>query len=65
MASNALAALEYVNEQGRPEFSVRAWVRDGKGVLFLPYQAEQDRSTQVADRNLDAAVGGAGRWGGR
>ena len=41
VASNAIAALEYVNAQKGPSFSVREWVRDGKGVLFLPYQAEQ------------------------
>ena len=41
MASNAIAALEYVSAQQGPSFSVREWVRDGKGVLFLPYQAEQ------------------------
>ena len=41
VASNAIAALEYVNAQQGPSFSVRQWVREGKGVLFLPYQAEQ------------------------
>ena len=41
VASNAIAALEYVNAQQGPSFSVREWVREGKGVLFLPYQAEQ------------------------
>ena len=29
VASNAIAALQYV------------WVREGRGVLFMPYQAEQ------------------------
>ncbi len=41
VASNAIAALEYVNAQRGESFSVREWVREGKGVLFLPYQAEQ------------------------
>ena len=41
VASNAIAALEYVNAQRGPGFSVREWVRTGRGVLFLPYQAEQ------------------------
>ncbi len=42
VASNAIAALEYVNAQdGHAAFSVRQWVRSGRGVLFLPYQAEQ------------------------
>jgi type IV secretory pathway TraG/TraD family ATPase VirD4 len=41
VAGSALAALEYVAAQrGRP-ISVRQWVRDGQGVLFLPYQATQ------------------------
>lgn len=46
VAVSALAPLDYVRTQnvglgqvGR--FSVRRWVREGKGVLFLPYQAEQ------------------------
>lgn len=41
VASNAVAALEYVNEQRGPSFSVREWVKEGRGVLFMPYQAEQ------------------------
>jgi type IV secretory pathway TraG/TraD family ATPase VirD4 len=40
-ASPALAALRYVKgERARP-LSVRQWVRDGSGVLFLPYTAGQ------------------------
>ena len=34
VASNAVAALLYVNEQRGQEFSVRQWVRKGRGVLF-------------------------------
>lgn len=35
------AALEHVREQSAREFSVREWVRAGRGVLFLPYRAGQ------------------------
>ena len=41
VAGNAIAALEYIDAQRGTEFSVREWVRSGKGVLFMPYQAEQ------------------------
>ena len=41
VASTAVAGLEYVNAQGGVPFSVRSWIRDGTGVLFMPYQAEQ------------------------
>jgi type IV secretory pathway TraG/TraD family ATPase VirD4 len=42
VATSAIAALEYVNAQeGGAAFSVRQWVRSGRGLLFLPYQAEQ------------------------
>lgn len=41
VTASAVAALEHVCAQrGRP-FSVRAWIRDGRGVLFLPYRATQ------------------------
>ena len=41
VAASAVAALEHLAVQrGRP-FSVRAWVRGGRGVLFLPYRAAQ------------------------
>jgi type IV secretory pathway TraG/TraD family ATPase VirD4 len=45
-ASPALAALKYVNKGhtnkgAEPALSVRRWVREGRGVLFLPYQASQ------------------------
>jgi type IV secretory pathway TraG/TraD family ATPase VirD4 len=33
--------LEYIRKQRAPLFSVKEWVRSGKGVLFLPYQADQ------------------------
>jgi type IV secretory pathway TraG/TraD family ATPase VirD4 len=38
---SAIAALEYVQSQRAMAFSVRAWVRSGRGVLFIPYQAGQ------------------------
>ena len=37
----ALTALDYLAEQKGPPISVRDWVRTGRGVLFLPYQADQ------------------------
>jgi type IV secretory pathway TraG/TraD family ATPase VirD4 len=41
VAASAVAALEHLaNQRGRP-FSVRGWVRSGRGVLFLPYRASQ------------------------
>lgn len=41
VAASALAALEYVQHQRAAGLSVRRWVRQGHGVLFLPYQAGQ------------------------
>ncbi len=42
VAGSALAALEHVAAQrSGARFSVRQWVRDGRGVLFLPYRATQ------------------------
>jgi type IV secretory pathway TraG/TraD family ATPase VirD4 len=41
VTASAVAALEHLAlQRGRP-FSVRAWVRGGRGVLFLPYRAAQ------------------------
>jgi hypothetical protein len=37
----SLTALDYLAEQTGPPISVRHWVRTGRGVLFLPYQADQ------------------------
>ena len=36
-----IKCLDYIREQTGALFSVREWVRSGKGVLFLPYQADQ------------------------
>jgi type IV secretory pathway TraG/TraD family ATPase VirD4 len=41
VAISAIAALEYVQAQRAKPFSVREWVKSGKGVLFIPYQATQ------------------------
>jgi type IV secretory pathway TraG/TraD family ATPase VirD4 len=38
---SAIAALEYITAQRAISFSVREWVRSGRGVLFIPYQAAQ------------------------
>ena len=41
VTASAVAALEHLQAQrGRP-FSVRSWVRSGRGVLFMPYRASQ------------------------
>ena len=37
----SLTALDYLATQAGPSVSVRDWVRTGRGVLFLPYQADQ------------------------
>ena len=41
VAGSAAAALEYVHARRARAFSVRNWVDDGRGALFLPYQASQ------------------------
>ncbi|MGH8134541.1 MAG: type IV secretion system DNA-binding domain-containing protein, partial [Steroidobacteraceae bacterium] len=41
VAVSAIAALEHVQAQRARAFSVRAWVRRGNGVLFIPYRAAQ------------------------
>jgi type IV secretory pathway TraG/TraD family ATPase VirD4 len=42
VASTNLAAFEHIAEQSAAPFSVRQWVRGGKGrALFLPYSASQ------------------------
>ena len=41
VTASAVAAFEHLAAQrGRP-FSVRTWVRQGRGVLFMPYRASQ------------------------
>jgi type IV secretory pathway TraG/TraD family ATPase VirD4 len=41
VAVSAAAALEYVQAQRAAPFSVRTWIREGRGVLFIPYRASQ------------------------
>lgn len=41
VAGSAAAALAYIKDQRALSFSVRNWVRSGRGVLFIPYQASQ------------------------
>jgi len=41
VAGSAASALEHVQAQRTRAFSVRDWVGNGRGVLFLPYQASQ------------------------
>src|ERR1700730_15075920 len=41
ITGSAIGALEYVHAQRAAAFSVREWVRSGRGVLFIPYQATQ------------------------
>ena len=41
VAVSAAAALEHLCAQRARAFSVRQWVRGGRGALFLPYQAGQ------------------------
>jgi len=38
---SAVSALKYVQEQRGRAFSIRDWVRRGRGVLFIPYDAGQ------------------------
>jgi type IV secretory pathway TraG/TraD family ATPase VirD4 len=38
---SAIAALEHVKSQRAAPFSVRQWIRAGRGVLFIPYRAGQ------------------------
>ena len=37
----AVKSLDFIRAQQGKLFSVREWVKEGKGVLFLPYQADQ------------------------
>jgi len=36
-----MAALQYIQTQRAAPFSVRGWIRSGRGVLFIPYRAGQ------------------------
>jgi type IV secretory pathway TraG/TraD family ATPase VirD4 len=41
VTGSALSAFPYIDEQTSEAFSVRDWVRRGRGVLFIPYRADQ------------------------
>jgi len=47
VAGSAIGALEYIQAQKTPPFSVRQWVRGGRGVLFLNYTSEQIASLRL------------------
>jgi type IV secretory pathway TraG/TraD family ATPase VirD4 len=39
--ADSTKCLEYICAQRGTDFSVRRWIKEGTGVLFLPYQADQ------------------------
>ena len=41
VAGSGVAALDFIQSQQSALLSIRQWVREGRGVLFLPYQADQ------------------------
>ena len=41
VAGSGVAALDFIQSQRSALLSIRQWVREGRGVLFLPYQADQ------------------------
>ena len=41
VTSSAVESLEYIGKQAGASLSVRNWVNNGKGVLFIPYRAGQ------------------------
>lgn len=41
VACSAMGALQYLQQQRAAPLSIRSWIRDGHGVLFLPYRASQ------------------------
>src|SRR5439155_26163205 len=41
VAGSAAAAFQYLEAQRARSFSVRDWVRAGRGALFIPYAAPQ------------------------
>lgn len=41
VTTSAMDALQYVGRQNGTPLSVRNWVQNGRGVLFIPYQAGQ------------------------
>jgi len=45
--TTGVKSLAFIREQTTPAFSVREWIKTGKGVLFLPYQADQIASLRA------------------
>lgn len=45
--ADAIKCLDYIRAGRGDPFSVREWIRTGKGVLFLPYQADQIASLRT------------------
>jgi type IV secretory pathway TraG/TraD family ATPase VirD4 len=41
VAGSAVAALDFIQSQRSELLSIRQWIKAGRGVLFLPYQADQ------------------------
>jgi type IV secretory pathway TraG/TraD family ATPase VirD4 len=41
VTGSAISAFPYIDEQTSSPFSVRDWVKQGRGVLFIPYRADQ------------------------
>jgi type IV secretory pathway TraG/TraD family ATPase VirD4 len=41
VTATAVAALRFINSQKSELLSIRKWIQEGRGVLFLPYQAGQ------------------------
>jgi type IV secretory pathway TraG/TraD family ATPase VirD4 len=48
VAVSAMASLEHVQMQRAPAFSVRQWIRYGRGVLFIPYLGTQIAALRCA-----------------
>jgi type IV secretory pathway TraG/TraD family ATPase VirD4 len=47
VAVSACAALEHLRGQRAAPFSIKDWVRAGRGVLFMPYRASQVAALRV------------------
>jgi type IV secretory pathway TraG/TraD family ATPase VirD4 len=48
VAGSAASALEHVRAQRARPFSVRDWIDEGRGVLFMPYEAGQIAALRTA-----------------
>ncbi|EQD59881.1 Type IV secretion-system, TraD, DNA-binding domain protein, partial [mine drainage metagenome] len=54
VTSSAVAALQHVAHQRAEPLSVRHWIRDGRGVLFIPVSRRTDRRAARQHLGLDA-----------